>query len=400
MVASALSGGCVACDLGRESAAGPQPPADVGAARRGHVHASDEEPVPPPKKTFALPKELHDRIGQMVLVGFRGMTAAEAQPTIRNIASGSVGAVELFDVDAETGGPRNIRSREQLRDLISALKAASEIPVLVSVDGEGGFDHRLKERYGFGPAFSTATMGERGDLAFTRASAATIAAQMVDVGIDMNLAPVVDLLNPASLTATSRGRSFSSDPAVVTAHAREFIGAHHDLGVLTTAKHFPGMGGALRPSSPGFGEGIETWSPRELEPYRTLAAEGVLDAVMGTRANHAELDDHYPSTLSSKIINGLLRGELGFDGVVISDALDTLATWDVYGFERGVILAVNAGVDLLLFCNMSATVPYTDERGPACVQVILDAVARGEIAESRVDEACRRVLALKSRLLA
>lgn len=361
------------------------------------AHASEAEPGAAPNGQLALPKELHDRIGQMVAVGFRGITPAEAQPTIRNIASGSVGAVELFDVDAETGGPRNIQSREQVRELIAALKAASEIPVLVSADGEGGFDHRLKERYGFNPVVPTATMGEHNDLDFTRSSASTIAAQMADVGIDLNLAPVVDLLNPASLTVSSRRRSFSADPALVTAHAREFILAHHDEGVLTAVKHFPGMGGALRPYSPGWGEAIETWSPAELEPYRTLAAEGLLDVVMGTRATHAELDNHYPGTLSSKTINGLLRKEMGFGGVVISDALDTLATWDVYGFERGVILAVNAGVDLLLFCNESGIVPYSDERGPACVQVILDAVARGEIAESRINEACTRILALKAR---
>jgi beta-glucosidase-like glycosyl hydrolase len=97
--------------------------------------------------------------------------------------------VVLYDVDAETGGPRNIQSREQLRDLLAALKAASEIPVLVTIDAEGGFYHRLKEKYGFAPATPAAEMGERNDLAFTRAPRPEIAAQLADVGIDMNLAP-------------------------------------------------------------------------------------------------------------------------------------------------------------------------------------------------------------------
>ncbi len=332
----------------------------------------------------------------MVVVGFRGLTAAEAEPTIRNIASGTIGAVEIFDADAETGGSRNVESREQLRDLIAALKAASEIPVLVAADGEGGLDHRLKERYGFEPVVATAAMGDRNDVAFTRSSASAIAAQMVDVGIDMNLAPVVDLQNPAALGRNRRRRSFSPDPGLVTAHAREFILAHHELGILTAAKHFPGMGGALRPYSPGWGEAIETWSPEELGPYRTLASEGLLDGVMTTRSIHAELDS-LPGTLSSKTIAGLLREEVGFDGVVISDAMDTLATFEVFGFRRGVVLAVNAGVDMLLFGNVSGMVPYSDERGPECVRVILDAVASGEISESRIDQACTRILALKAR---
>lgn len=356
------------------------------------------EPRQPERASLPLPASLHDRIGQMVLVGFRGMTALEAQPAFRCITERTVGAVVLYDVDAHTAEPRNIRSREQLRDLVAALKAASEIPVLVTIDAEGGFYHRLKEKYGFGPATPAAEMGERNDLAFTRAAAGEIAAQLVDVGIDMNLAPVLDLLNPSNLTVGARRRCFSSDAALVTAHAREFILAHRALGVLTAAKHFPGMGGPLRPHVPGLGEVADGCSPDEEEPYRALIGEGLLDAVLVTRITHPELDPDFPGCLSSEVIDGRLRGQLGFEGVVISDAMEMAAIWDVFGFERGTVLAVNAGVDLLLFSNELDHVPYSDDRGPDAVRVILDALARGEIAESRINEACGRVLALKSRL--
>jgi beta-N-acetylhexosaminidase len=353
-----------------------------------------------PSPSIQMPDSLRDRIGQMVLVGFRGMDAREAQPTLRCIEDGTVGAVVLFDVDAETGGPRNIQSREQVRDLVAAVKSAGKIPALVAVDAEGGFYHRLKEKYGFSPTAPAAEMGGRGDLAFTRIAAGNIASQLADVGIDMNLAPVLDLLNPANLTVSARRRSFSSDPAAVAAHAREFILAHRELGVLTAGKHFPGMGGVLRPYSQGAGEFIETWSSDELTPYKALIDQGLLDAVLATRVTHPELDPDYPSCLSARVIDGLLRRELGFNGVVISDAMEMLAIWDVYGFERGTILAVNAGVDILLFCNESSIVSYRDDRGPATVQVIVDAVTRGEIAESRINEACGRILAMKSRLRA
>jgi beta-N-acetylhexosaminidase len=361
------------------------------------ARALDTERRLSPETTIPMPSELRDRIGQMVMVGFRGMTALEAQPTIRNIAAGSVGAVVVYDVDAQTGGTRNIRSRDQLRELVGALKAANEIPVLVTIDNEGGFYHRLKEQYGFGPVTPAAELGERNDLAFTREAAALIAAQLVDMGIDMNLAPVVDLHNPANLTVSARRRSFSSDPALVAAHAAEFIRAHHALGVLTCAKHYPGLRGALGPLVTGVGEAVDSWSDDELVPYRALVGEGLLDAVLASRFIHAELDAELPCCLSPRVIDGLLRRELGFDGVVISDPIEMLSIWDVFGFERGTIMAVNAGVDLLLFCNVSQVLPYSDERGPEAVQVILDAVARGEIAESRVNDACRRVLTLKSR---
>jgi beta-N-acetylhexosaminidase len=347
-----------------------------------------------------MPAELRDRIGQMILVGFRGMNAVQAQPTIRQIGDGVIGAVVVFDVDAETGGPRNIQSRDQLRELTASLKQASEIPVLVTVDAEGGFYHRLKEKYGFNPATPAAEMGERDDLSFTHAEAANIASQMADVGIDMNLAPVLDLLNPANLTVSARRRSFSSNPQVVTKHAREFIRAHKENGILTASKHFPGMGGVLRPYSPGLGELIQDWTNAELEPYRALIGEGLLDAILATRVTHPELDPDNPGCLSPRIIDGLLRQEMGFKGVVVSDAMEMLAIWDVYGFERGIIQAIKSGVDLVLFCNESGIVPYSDERAPAAVQVIMDAIASGEIAEDRINESCERILALKSRLYA
>ena len=335
----------------------------------------------------------------MVMVGFRGITPMEAQPTIRNVANGNVGAVVVYDVDAETGGPRNIQSPDQLRALIAALKAANEIPVMVCVDAEGGFYHRLKEKYGFPSTTPAAEMGERNDLAFTRRTAGVTAEALADVGIDMNLAPVLDLLNQANLTVSARRRSFSSDPTIVAGHAREFILAHREKGVLTATKHFPGMGGILRPYSPGRGEVIENWSPAELEPYRALAAQGLLDAVLTARVTHAELDPEFPGCLSKKVVDVVLRGQIGFDGVVISDAMEMLAIWDVYGFERGTILAVNAGVDMLLFCNESGIVPYSDERAPEAVEVIANAVARGEIPEQRINQACRRILDLKARLI-
>jgi beta-N-acetylhexosaminidase len=172
------------------------------------------------------------------------------------------------------------------------------------------------------------------------------------------------------------------------------------MGVLTAAKHFPGMGGVLRPYSPGRGEVMEAWSADELAPYRALIAEDLLDAVLATRVTHVKLDPDYPGCLSSIVVDGLLRRELGFDGVVISDAMEMLAIWDVYGFERGTILAVNAGVDLLLLCNTSNVVPYSDDRAPEVVDVVMRAVERGDIAESRIDQACSRILALKSRRLA
>jgi beta-N-acetylhexosaminidase len=344
-----------------------------------------------------LPASLRDRIGQMIMVGFRGLTPREAQPTLRSINDGTIGSVVLFDVDAETGGPRNIASPDQLRELVDALKAAGNIPVLVTTDAEGGFYHRLKERYGFSPSTPAATMGERDDLEFTRAEARRTASDLARAGIDMNLAPVVDLLNPANLTITARRRSFAADPAAVTRHAREFILGHRDMGILTALKHFPGGKGVLKPYVAGVGEIVESWSPDEIKPYLDLHGEGLVDAVLVTRVTHPELDDSRPGCLSKPIVDGMLRKEVGFDGLVITDAMEMLPIWDVYGFEGSILKAIEAGCDMLLFCNESGIIPYSDERAPAAVQVVLDAIERGEISEERINRSCERILTLKAR---
>ena len=346
-----------------------------------------------------LPADLHDRIGQMVLVGFRGMTPFEAEPTLRRIRAGSIGGVVLYDADAQTGGPRNIESPQQLKELVAAVKDAGSIPPLVAVDGEGGLFHKLKPQYGFAPTASAMDMGERNDLAATRFNAGVIAEMLAEAGIDMNLAPVVDLLNPANWQSSRAGRSISPDPAVVIAHAREFILTHRAHGVLTALKHFPGMNGNLKPYTPGLNEVIEDWSEVELEPFRVLIAEGLADAILTTRVMFRQLDPDFPACLSKKIVGGMLRTDLGYDGVVISDPMEMQAVWDAFGFAAGTVLAVNAGIDLVLMCNVASVVHYSDERADEVIQVLTDAVARGEVAESRIDEACRRILRLKARLL-
>jgi len=345
-----------------------------------------------------LPKDLHDRIGQMVLVGFRGLTAQEAEPTLKQIEAGSIGGVVLYDVDSHTGGPRNIQSPRQLSELVTAVKAAGSIPPLITIDAEGGQFQKLHPRHGFAHTATAREVGIRNELAYTRFNAETIAEMLAEAGIDMNLAPVVDLLNPANPTAIRIGRNYSSDPEVVIAAAREFILTHRACGVLTTLKHFPGMRATAQPHWRGVGGVMEGWSRDELEPFRVLISEGLADAVLTTREIYPLLDPDCPACLSKKIVAGLLRSELGYDGVVISDPMEMREIWNVFGLAKGAVMAVNAGIDLVLACNLSSVVPYSDDRADEVVRALTDAVASGEVAESRINEACGRILTLKARL--
>jgi beta-N-acetylhexosaminidase len=362
-----------------------------------------DEPVSPAERkpwqgdSPPLPTDLHDRLGQMMMVGFRGLTEREAEPTLRRIGEGSIGALVLYDADTPSGGPRNVTSPRQLQELVAAVKATGPIPPLVAVDAEGGFFQKLSTQHGF-PATSPASeMGDRNDLDYTRGHAAVIARMLAEAGIDINLAPVVDLHNHANWSSSYLRRTISADAAIVVAHAREFILTHHRHGILGTLKHFPGLQGVQRPYSPGVGELIEDWSEIELEPFRVLISEGLADAVLTTRSTYPQLHPHCPACLSKKIVEGMLRTDLGFDGVVMSDLVELQAIWDAFGLAAGSVLAVNAGIDVIFMANVTRLVPYSDDRAEEVIRVLADAVGRGEIEESRIDQACRRVMNLKAR---
>src|SRR6185437_7881207 len=175
-------------------------------------------------------------------------TIAEAADFARDIRQYHIGSIIIFDHDVQLDSPRNVVNPSQLRDLIAGLQAVSPTRLLVAADQEGGQVAKLKEKYGFHKSESPQALGERDDVDYTRAAALVMAGDLKSVGINLNLAPVVDVaVNPQGPIAR-QGRSFSADPDVVIRHARAFVDAHRELGILTTLKHFPGHGSSLADS--------------------------------------------------------------------------------------------------------------------------------------------------------
>jgi beta-N-acetylhexosaminidase len=340
---------------------------------------------------------LDDKIGQMVLAGFRGMKLDPDNPILADIRERHIGGVVLFDYDVPSRSPvRNIESPSQVRDLTAALKEASPSPLLIAVDQEGGKVSRLKEKFGFPATVSQQSLGTSDDIGATRKSAEETAKTLAGCGFNINFSPVVDLnINPENPVIGGRERSFSADPAVVTKHAIEVIKAHHARGILTTLKHFPGHGSSKNDSHLGFADVTETWSPTELEPYEKIIAAGLSDTVMTAHIFNSKLDPSLPATLSGRTIDGLLRDELHFDGVVISDDMQMKAISARHGFEEAVLLAIGAGVDILAFANNSVFDP--DVAG-STIGVIRKAVRDGKVGEERIDRSYARILRLKSRL--
>ncbi len=345
---------------------------------------------------------LSDRLGELLLVGFRG-TEVEGNEDVRHLLCDlKVGGVILFDRDTAGNGPRNITSSEQLgrltRDLQALARECAGRSLLIAADGEGGAVMRLSPRVGYSPTLSPKEMGELGDLAVTELESRRIGVMLREAGINWNLAPVVDLaLNPLNPVIVRHSRAFAADPEQVTAHARAYLRGMRAGGLLTALKHFPGHGSSREDSHLGFVDVTETANlALELRPYRDLIADGLVDSVMTAHVFNRNLDPDYPATLSRATINGLLREELGFQGVVVSDDLLMGAIANHFGIEEAAVLALSAGVDMLL---ISDTRP---EENPGAADRVLagirSALTKGKLLTSRVEAPLARIHRFHARL--
>lgn len=339
---------------------------------------------------------LEFRIGQMLMIGFRGLGVSDQHPIIRDIQELNLGGVILSDYDVESKKyQRNIASPDQVRQLTETLQQVSTVPLLIATDYEGGVITRLKESCGFPSTVSHQHLGALDDPAITYNEAAKMAKTLAAIGFNLNLAPVIDLgVNPDNPVITRRERSFSANPDVVTRHALEFIRAHREQGVQCTVKHFPGHGSANEDSHLGMVDVSAVWSRKELEPYRTLIQDGEINAVMTAHVFNANLDPDYPATLSHATITGLLRNELNYEGVILSDDLQMKAITEHYGFETAIRKALEAGIDILLITNNSGH--YDETIARRAHDVIQQLVAEGTISETRINQSYRRIRKLKS----
>lgn len=342
---------------------------------------------------------LREKIGQLLIVGFRGATPAECALIDRDIREHGIGGVVLFDQEMAGGTVdtanrrRNIESPAQVRALLAHLQGLSRIPLLTSIDQEGGRVNRLKPAYGFPPSISHEELGRQDQLAETYRHAEATARTLADVGLNLNLAPVVDLdAHPDNPIIKGKGRSFSADPEAVARHAAEFVRAHRARGVLACAKHFPGHGSATGDTHLGLVDVTATWHERELIPFQRLIAADLCDVIMSAHVFNAKLDPHHPATLSRGVLTGILREKLGFRGVIMSDDMEMKAISSQYGLENSLPAAVAAGVDVLCLGN---NLSYDPDIAGKALGILERAVASGRLAESRIDESCARVLALK-----
>lgn len=342
---------------------------------------------------------LAEKVGQMLLVGFRGLEVDASAPVARDASERHLGGVVLFDQEmADTQlQERNIKSPAQVKALCDSLQNLAKTPLLISIDQEGGRVNRLKSQYGFPETLSHEELGRKNDLAFTFSHAEMIAKTLAEVGINLNLAPVIDLdVNPDNPIIKGKKRSFHSDPEIVAQHAIAYAEAHRQHGVLICPKHFPGHGSAMGDTHLGLVNVTKTWNERELIPFQRLIESGLCDIMMTAHVFNANLDAERPATLSKNILHGILREKLGFRGVIVSDDMEMKAISSQYGLENAIQFAIDAGIDLLCFGNNMTHDPNIGEKA---MGIILQLVESGKISEARIDESFQRVMRLKENFI-
>ena len=360
-------------------------------------------------------RDLRDKIAQMIMVGFREAVVDEDTPVVRAIRDHGLGGIILYNIDLKSfleaqkkkpdldrmeGAklcPKNILSRGQLKTLTSALKSYSKTPLLISADQEGGMVSRLGPAAGFAERLSPRALGEKDDPPATVKEAKAMVQDLWETGINLNLAPVVDLnLNPEGLIARM-GRSFGADPDLVCRHAEVFIQAHRERGILTTLKHFPGKGSVGKDTHFELADVTSLYQDQELQPFSRLIREGMADLVMTSHINHRRWDEDYPVTLSPRILQGLLREKLGYRGVIISDDLLMGAIVKQFSLEEACVMAVQAGVDILLASN-NAPEGDNPDLFSHIFEALLRAVEEGRIAPHLIESSNSRILTVKKSL--
>jgi beta-N-acetylhexosaminidase len=343
----------------------------------------------------ATAQSLEQMAGQMIIVGFagdsvndKGVEAARAE-----IAEGLLGGVMYLKTNVA-----NLKAVEAMNEAFR--EASPELLPFITLDQEGGMVERLTGDVGFEEVPNAATIAERNSPQEAEAIYADLAKRIAVLGFTVNFGPVADLnVNPNNQIIAKFGRAFSNTAETVAAYDEAFIEGHHKAGLITSLKHFPGHGSSTADSHEGFVDISQTWSSKELEPYKLLFAQGYDDFVMVGHLFHqgyaGDGDIKLPASLSPEWITGVLRKDLGFKGVVISDDLEMGAIREHFGLKETVTRAVRAGMDVLLFSNTAKSRPSLASE----IRAILVAEAEADPAfKARIEESYARIVAMKGRM--
>lgn len=327
---------------------------------------------------------LQSAIGQMLLVGFDGFTAPSS--VLSDLETGQLGGAILFR--------RNVDTLDQVAALNESIHAACRdriAPPFVAVDQEGGRVVRLRDP--LTPIPPMRALGERDDPTLCARVSEVIATEISALGFNLNFSPVLDVdTNPDNPVIGDR--AFSRDPEVVARMAGSFLVGHLMSGVIPCGKHFPGHGDTDCDSHltlPVLNHDPQRMEAVELRPFARMI-EVEIPMLMTAHIRLPALDTVHPATLSHAVITRLLRDELGYDGVVVTDCLEMKAVAEHYSIEEMVELGLRAGIDLFLIC-------HTESKWRSAREHLLEMARANELDRFRVFQSANRIMRLKKSML-
>lgn len=344
-------------------------------------------------KVSIEPDSLDIQIGQMIMIGIGKRQNFDSNDSfLYNLQKGYVGGIILYEKNIDRKTPKS-----SLKNMVLGYQKNARIPMFVSIDEEGGRVNRLKPKYGFLETRSAANLSKINNPDTTKTYTLNAVNNMYEIGVNLNYAPDVDVaINPDNPVIAKVERSYGATAKEVIPMAKSVIEIHHLMGVGTVLKHFPGHGSSKSDTHYGVADVTDYWQFEELYPYKALLDSGVVDGIMTAHIVNENLDSRkLPATLSDKIITGILREFLNYDGVVFSDDMQMHAISKQYGFENAVKMAVLAGVDVLMFANNVPgfeNVTVKDLHG-----YIRKMVEEGEISPERIKISYDRVMKLKQK---
>ncbi|MBL0687638.1 MAG: hypothetical protein JJV94_07435 [Sulfurospirillum sp.] len=338
--------------------------------------------------SFAKTPSLEEMIGQMIMVGVRGNNSDDkwVKQLEIEISKGRVGGVILLG--------NNIENPKQVKELTTFFRnIKTKYPLLIAIDQEGGNIQRLSKAKGFNSYPSAFEIARDKTLLESYDIYKKLAKEVKEYGFNINFAPVVDLnINTNSPAIGAKNRSYAAQEDIVIAYSSEFLKAQEDVGIISVLKHFPGHGSAVNDSHKNLTDVSSTWEYRELKPYYSFIESKKIDAIMVGHINLLKFDNMYPASLSKKMVEGVLREKLGFNGVVFSDDMLMKAISDMYSLEESAVMAVNADVDILVYSSYFMKKSNIIQN---ITKAIVEAVKSGEIDIKTVENSYKRVVRLK-----
>lgn len=317
-----------------------------------------------------------EKLGQMVMIGIQGTKVDDDSLYMLN--QYHMGGVILFD--------RNMESPEQVKQLTSDLQAQSneKVPLFIGIDEEGGDVVRMAEK--LTPPPSQKEIGATGDIEQAKTWAIKTAKSLKDIGINVNLAPVADV-------GSNDKRSYSTDANTVIDFVRAATKGYQQENIIYSLKHFPGIGKGRVDShvdSSSIDVAKEVLMTEDIIPFKTIIDENDPNDyfILVSHLKYPALDEEYPASLSSKIMTDLLRNELGYKGIIITDDMEMGAVANHNDFRSIGVKAVKAGADIVLVC-------HEYEHQQEVYLGLLDAVNSGEISQERIDESVKRIIKVK-----